>query len=105
MKRYAICLMLLGNSMLAQGTTISTPQEAIDKARTAWENIYSKTNRKVYSPDEVKLFEPYAARLVDGYWIVEGTIPAEFSGQTLTTKISRDTGVTSVETRIISKSP
>jgi hypothetical protein len=97
------CLVLFCNLALGESTIVSTPKQAIDLARSAWASIYSKTNRKIFSPEAAKLREPYDAKLVDGIWVVQGTIPAGFNGEVLITKITQKTGEVSVEARNVGK--
>ena len=66
---------------------ITTPEAAIAVAKAAWPTIYEKTHYPAYSGKETARFEPYTATLVDGVWIVKGTIPAGYRGPTLVTKV------------------
>jgi hypothetical protein len=56
-------------------------QAAIAHAKAVWAAIHEKnpTNEMV-TPAYLALFEPYSAKLKDGVWHVEGTIPPGFHG-------------------------
>lgn len=80
-------------------TPLTTPKEAIKAARLSWRSIDEKHNFKspVYSEKEIAKFEPYTATLVQGAWIVKGTIPANYRGDTLETTVRERDGDVSVQ--------
>ncbi len=74
-------------------TPVTTPEAAIIAARLSWKSIDAKHNFQspVYNEREIAKFEPYTATLVQGEWIVKGTIPANFRGHTLETTVRNAT--------------
>jgi hypothetical protein len=78
---------------------MTTPEAAIVAARHSWESLNEKLNYRVpvYSKEEIAKCEPYSATLVDGQWVVRGTIPPHFRGEILETTIRRSDGSASVQ--------
>jgi hypothetical protein len=84
-------------------TPVTTPEAAIKVARLSWRSIDEKHNFKspVYNEKEIARFEPYTATLVQGEWIVKGTIPANYRGDTLETTVRERDGDVSVQVSAI----
>jgi hypothetical protein len=80
-------------------TPVTSPAAAITAARLSWKSIDEKHNFKtpVYNEKEIAKFEPYTATLVQGEWIVKGTIPPNFRGDTLETTVRERDGLVSVQ--------
>lgn len=83
----------------ALSTPVTSPAAAITAARLSWKSIDEKHNFKtlVYNEKEIAKFEPYTATLVPGEWIVKGTIPLNFRGDTLETTVRERDGLVSVQ--------
>jgi hypothetical protein len=72
---------------------ITTAESAIAAARDAWKSISDKASwNSIYSKENTDKFEPYTAVLQGDVWIVRGTVPAGFHGETLETTVCRSDG-------------
>lgn len=82
--------------------SVTTAEEAVSKAKLAWKQIYEKANwHKVYSPENTAKFEPYTATLVNGVWIVKGTIPSGYQGEVIETTVRQSDGSVSVNVVVV----
>ncbi len=91
-------LLMTACTSASEGSAVTTPEEAISRARTAWDSIYEKSRwRVVYSKENTAKFEPYTATLEDGTWIVRGTVPRGYHGELLETRVRQKDGQVSVE--------
>ena len=77
---------------------VMTAAAAISSARQSWDSMYEKLNRRngVYGKNETSKFDPYIATLSDGVWLVRGTIPPGFHGETIETRICQNDGSVSL---------
>jgi hypothetical protein len=108
-RRYALRFLLIFSAIVTLlsaytacstlSTPVTSPEAAITAARLSWKSIDEKHNFRltVYNEKEIAKFEPYTATLVQGEWIVKGTIPANFRGETLETTVRERDGVVSVQ--------
>jgi hypothetical protein len=72
-------------------------ERALAKANAAWANVYTKRANETFSPQNIRSFSPYTARLENGVWIVRGTRAADRRGQMPSARVRADDGVTTVE--------
>ena len=107
-RRYALRILLIFSAFVTlsaytacspQSTPVTSPEAAITAARMSWKSIDEKHNfwSPVYNEKETAKFEPYTATLIQGEWIVKGTIPANFRGETLETTVRERDGLVSVQ--------
>jgi hypothetical protein len=79
-------------------TAVTTPEAAVEKAKQAWASIHEKASwQSAYSKESTVKFEPYAATLEDGVWVVRGTIPPGYQGEVLETTVRQSDGDVSVK--------
>lgn len=82
-------------SKLEGTVTVTTAEEAVVLAKKAWKSIYEKASwNSIYSKQSTDKFEPYTATLEGDVWVVRGTIPEGFHGETLETSVCRTDGST-----------
>jgi hypothetical protein len=74
-------------------------EAAVTLSKESWINIHEKTQKSAYSESYTKQFEPYSARLEGEYWVVYGSIPKDYKGLILETKVRRKDGSISVQVR------
>lgn len=79
-------------------SSVTTAAAAILTARQSWASLYEKLNGRnpVYSKKETAKFEPYTATLSNGIWLVRGTIPLGFHGETIETNVCQSDGSVSM---------
>jgi hypothetical protein len=91
-------LLIAACTSASENDAVTTPNEAISRARSAWKSISEKTTwRAVYSKEQTTKFEPYTATLKDGTWVVRGTVPPGYHGELLETRVRQTDGQVSVE--------
>lgn len=57
---------------------------AVVAAKKAWKSIYEKASwNSIYSEQNMDKLEPFTATLEGDVWIVRGTIPTAFHGETM----------------------
>lgn len=89
-------------SSTSGSNSIGTAEEAVSKAKLAWKQIYEKASwHKVYSPESTAKFEPYTATLVNGVWIVKGTIPAGYEGEVIESTVRQSDGSVAVDVVVV----
>lgn len=71
---------------------VNSPETAIASAKSAWASVRAKKEDPIYSTQSTARFEPYIATLQGDEWIVRGTIPPNYHGEVLVTKIRRKDG-------------
>lgn len=87
-----LCILSIGNCLacvpLAGSPKVATAERAIEIAHSAWKGIeWKKGSDSIYGPTQTSRFEPYTAVLQDNEWIVRGTLPIGFHGETMVTTI------------------
>ena len=83
---------------------VTTPEQAITSARQAWKSIHEKASwHAVYSEESTSRFEPYAAVLEDGIWVVRGTIAPGYRGETVESTVRQSDGSVSVKVVVVEK--
>jgi hypothetical protein len=77
---------------------VTTAAAAILTARQSWESLYEKLHGRnaVYGKQATAKFEPYTATLKEDVWLVRGTIPPGFQGETIETTICQSDGSASL---------
>jgi len=81
-----------------EAAVVNTADTAVAIAKKSWESVHDKTGwNSVYEKSSTDKFEPYAATLEGEVWIVRGTIPEGFHGETLETRVCRSDGSVFVE--------
>lgn len=94
-----ISLILVSACSLSRGDdeSITTSQTAIAKARQAWKSMHEKNvSSQALSDENIARFEPYSAVRDGDVWIIKGTIPKEYHGDILETKVQVKGGAVSV---------
>ena len=77
---------------------VETAERAIEIARASWKGIeWKRGSDSIYGMNQTSRFEPYTATPQDNAWIVRGTLPPGFHGQTLVTTICSADETVSVE--------
>ncbi len=72
---------------------VQTAEVAIAEARKSWIALHEKKRgSSLYSKESTDKFEPYTATLEGDVWVVRGTIPDGFHGETLETRVRRSDG-------------
>lgn len=75
---------------------IGAAAEAIEAAKSAWAEVFDKTQVSDFSKEDWARFAPYSATLENGVWILTGTLPTNYSGQTYLTTVRAADGVVDV---------
>ena len=93
-----IVLLITACSSSASDGPVTTAEEAVTRARTAWKSVGEKASWHVaYRKESTAKFEPYTATLENGVWIVRRTVPSGYRGEVLETRVRQIDGQVSVE--------
>ena len=93
----ALAPLIVGCPSGAREGPVLTPTDAVARARIAWQGIAEKKGASsVYGEESTARFEPYTATVDNDVWIVRGTVPAGYRGQTLETRVAKTDGQVSV---------
>ena len=72
---------------------VNTADSAVAIARKSWGSVQNKAGwNSIYDKASTDKFEPYMATLEGEVWVVRGTIPEGFHGETLETSVCRSDG-------------
>jgi len=72
---------------------VNTADSAVAIAKKSWGSVHDKAGwNSIYEKVSTDKFEPYTATLEGEVWIVRGTIPEGFHGETLETSVCRSDG-------------